>query len=176
MRRPLFSIHPPPCLAVSLAALSGLMLALPAPVHAMQRKPDFILRVHQETDGDGGGSAFSIPARRASGDQRPTFVSRIPLITERDIEAVFPFKTEDGGSGAALQLRPHGRLALSVGSAEAQGRCFLIYANGRQLPDVLVDQKVEDGIFVIPGGLSDDEIAKLTRRYPLIGQAGRKKK
>lgn len=175
MRR-LFSIQTLPRLAVFLAVLAGLTVAATAPARAMQRKPDFILRVHQETDGEGGGSAFSMPARRASGDQRPTFISRIPLLTERDIEAVYPFKTPDGGNGAALQLRPHGRLALSVGSAEAQGRCFLIYANGRQLPDVLVDQKVEDGIFVIPSGLTDDEIAKLTSRYPLIGQAGKKKK
>lgn len=154
------------CAAFAAAPLNG---------QAMQRKPDFVLRVHQETV-ETDGAAFAIPANRASGDRRKTFISRIPLISERDITAVYPFKAADGSNGVALQLRAHGRLALSVASAESLGRYLLIYANGRQLPDVYVDRKVEDGIFVVPGGLTGAEIAKLVKRYPVMGAAKKGKK
>ncbi len=164
-----------PFLKPEILVLVILLCLVPRSGQAFQRKPDFILRVHQETS-ETDGEAFAIPAERASGDRRKTFISRIPLLSERDITAVYPFKADDGSNAVALQLRPHGRLALGVASAESLGRCFLIYANGRQLPDVFVDSRVEDGIFVIPGGLTDEEIAKLVKLYPRIGATKKSKK
>jgi hypothetical protein len=65
---------------------------------------------------------------------------------------------------------------LDVASSESRGKYFFLFANGRQLTEILVDTRVSDGVFLIPSGLTDIEIATLTRLYPIIGDTGGKKK
>jgi hypothetical protein len=136
------------------------------------KKPEIDLRIH------GQGTAaevptFAFPATLLNGV--PTYLQRMPLITEREIKSVFPFPAADGTSGVYLKLNSHGTGLLGQYTMERRGRELVVMLNGRQISNLLVDRPVSDGIVSIPRGLTPDDVELLTVAFPIMGEAGKKK-
>ena len=134
-----------------------------------KKKDALTIRIHGEASPD-DGEKFAVPVILLDG--RKTSLSIMPLLSEHDIKAVYPFKAADGSCGAYLRLNAHGTDLLTQYSIENMGRnkILAVMVNGRQAADLIVDKPVRDGIFVIPSGLTIVEDAKLATAYPEMGQ------
>jgi hypothetical protein len=134
-----------------------------------KKKDTLAIRIHGEANPE-DGEKFSVPVILLDG--RKTSLSIMPLLSEHDIRAVYPFKASDGSCGAYLKLDGHGSDLLTQYSVENMGRnkVLVVMVNGRQTADLIVDKPVRDGIFVIPSGLTMVEDARLTTSYPIMGQ------
>lgn len=156
-----------------------ILLAPSASAGSSNKKKDTVtIRVHGEA-GQEDGEKFSIPYVLLDG--RKTILSVMPLLSEHDVKAVYPFKAPDGTGGAYLKLDGHGANLLTQFSIEKMGRnaVLAVIVNGRQVADLMVDAPVRDGIFVIPSGMTMVEEALLVNGFPLMGQensAAQKKK
>jgi len=150
-----------------LAALA-LLLAAVCGSHAGEKAPRLVLTVHAEADSRDGKFARPIELHYA---QRSAYISVGPDITDRDVIDVIPFAAKDGTQGAYLRLGPSGRLALTAVSQSKLGKAMVIFVNGRQIADLHIDRRIEDGILPIPSGLTALEIAELQKR----AEANRKK-
>lgn len=136
------------------------------------KKPEIDLRIH------GQGTAaevptFAFPATLLNG--QPTYLQRMPLITDREIKSVFPFPAADGTSGVYLKLNNHGAGLLGQYTMERRGRELVVMLNGRQISNLLVDRPVNDGIVSIPRGLTQDDVELLAMAFPIMGETGKKK-
>jgi len=123
---------------------------------------------HVETNARDTG-AFAIPVKLKN-PPRQTFIEKMPSITEQEIQAIYPFPANDGTMGCAFMLDDHGRVWLDTLSVEHLGRSLVAFVDGRQVSDVLIDKRVSDGIITIPYGLTNNDIASLKGKYPIIGQ------
>jgi hypothetical protein len=134
-----------------------------------KKKDVFTIRIHGEASPE-DGDKFSVPVTLMDG--RSSSLSIMPLLTEHEIKAVLPFKSPDGSGGANLYLDGHGANLLSEYSVERMGRgnILAVMINGRQTVDLLVDKPVNDGIFVIPSGMTMAEEARLVNAYPIFGE------
>ncbi len=149
-----------PLLAASLLCTGG------------AKKPDFDLRIHgQATAAE--APTFAFPATLLNGV--PTYLQRMPLITEREVKSVYPFPAPDGTSGVYLKLNSHGTGLLGQYTMERRGRELVVMLNGRQVSNLVVDRPVNDGIVSIPRGLSQEDVDLLALTFPLMGEAGKKK-
>lgn len=158
---------------VFTAALALALLALGAiSAHAggSNRKKDVLtVRIH----GEGGaeeGEKFTVPVVLLDGHRAA--LSIMPLLSDHDIKAVYPFRAADGSYGVYLRLDQHGANLLTQYSLERMGRnnVLVVMVNGRQVTDILVDKPVRDGIFCIPLGLTMIEAARFVNAYPVMGQ------
>lgn len=139
---------------------------------AGQRGPAIAIRFHGETSAL--DSTFAMPVVF---DERPApkriIVERVPLISEKDIVAWYPFQAASGGArgyGAEFQLDRHGQLALSNVSLAKRGSLLVAMVNGRAVTPLRVDRHIEDGLIVIPFGLTAAELAALEKSFPRIGR------
>ena len=109
---------------------------------------------------------------------RQGFIERIPSIHEKQIKAVYPFQAADGSWGCAFKLDNSGRLALEIVSIERRSSYLVAFVGTKsgthQVVELLIDQPIRDGIISIPKGLTELEIAALTKAWPVIGQKKRK--
>lgn len=137
------------------------------------KKPTIDLRVHAEGT-EAEAPTFAIPATLLNG--RAAFLQRMPLATQSEIEAVYPFPAADGSQGVYLKLGAHGSRLLQQHTMSQQGKTLVVMLNGRMVSNLLVDRPVNDGIVSIPRGLTQEDIAVLTSAFPIIGQEGKKKK
>ena len=136
------------------------------------KKPTVELRIHGEGIA-AEAPTFAFPSTLLNG--RETFLSRMPLITQREIHSVFPFAAADGSQGVYLKLDNHGSGLLKQHTMERNGRLLAVFFNGRQVSNLVVDRPVNDGIVSIPRGLDSAEVEMLTAAYPVIGQSGKKR-
>jgi len=137
------------------------------------KKPAIDLRIHGEGIA-AEAPTFAFPATLING--RETFLARMPLITQREVRAVYPFPAADGTQGVYLKLDSHGSGLLQQHTMERSGRLLVVLFNGRQVSNLVVDRPVTDGIVSIPRGLGDGDIELLTTVFPVIGQEGQKKR
>ncbi len=133
-----------------------------------QRKPELILRVHDETDADESGK-FAFPVVSESRPSQRTYISRIPMISERNVKGIFLYESSPGVKGVAFRLDAQGRLSLSATSVQRVGNLFFVMMNRRNVAELVVDRHVGDGILNVPRGFTDAEIALLRKKFPLIG-------
>jgi hypothetical protein len=84
---------------------------------ALEKKPAVILRVHDETDADESGK-FALPVTCQSRPNTTTYISKIPVFTEREIKAIY---VPPGNNGIAFKLDMHGTLTLNTSSAQRVG-------------------------------------------------------
>lgn len=131
------------------------------------KKPVVDLRIHGEGI-EAEVPSFAFPAALLDG--RPTFLSRMPLITQREVRAIYPFPASDGSEGVYLQLDNHGTGLLHQHTADRRGRLLVVLLNGRQVSNLMVDRPIGDGIISIPRGLTPEDIAVLTSVFPVIGE------
>jgi hypothetical protein len=137
-----------------------------------QKKLDLSVRFYTQaarTDSE----SFAVPVTLLNGQQ--TYVDVIAAISEHDIVAIYPFAVADGSGGCTFKLDDHGTIALDTLSVTKRGTLLIGTINGRQVSDVLIDQRVSDGILTIPNGITTDEMKQLLKRYPVLGGGGKKK-
>jgi len=133
------------------------------------KKPAIDLRIHGEGIA-AEAPTFAFPATLLNGQE--TYLSRMPLITQREVRAIYPFPAADGSEGVYLKLDNHGTGLLQQHTMERRGRTLVVLLNGRQVSNLIVDRPVTDGILSIPRGLSPEEIALLSSVFPVMGETG----
>lgn len=135
-----------------------------------QRKPDITLRFHVEANAQ-DGERFAAPVQLKH-PPRSAYIQRIPAFSERNVKAIYPVAAGDGTWGCAFKLDPSGRLALEVLSSDKRGSSLIVFvgtkAGARMVIDMLIDQRVTDGIVTIQRGLTHEEIALLRKKFPVI--------
>jgi hypothetical protein len=137
------------------------------------KKQTFAVRFYAET-GPNDSTVFSDPIQ-VQHPPHQIFVSKIPTVNEHDITAIYPFQAADGTRGCAFKLDSHGRLSLELTSTDKIGKTMVVIVGTRQVIDLLIDRKIDDGMLVIPSGLTEIEIEMLKKQYPVIGQKKGKK-
>lgn len=135
---------------------------------AAAKKPELTVRFYVETNAR-DGAAFSAPVKLQS-SPRQIFVSNVPVINEHDIVGIYPFTAADGTAGCMFKLDEHGRMALEGVSIDKRGSTMVATLCGRQVIDFLINDRVSDGVLVIPRGMAAVEILALTKKYPVIGK------
>lgn len=131
-----------------------------------KKKPTLSIRFYTQTTQEDTDS-FSAPVTLLDGKQ--TYVDQIAAISERDIVSVYPFAVPDGTGGCAFKLDDHGTIALDSLSVQKRNSLLIATIAGRQVADLLIDQRVTDGIVTIPGGITTDEMKQILARFPVMG-------
>ncbi len=116
---------------------------------------------------EGDTDSFAVPVTLLNGKQ--IYLDKIANISEQDIVAFYPFVAPDGSGGAAFQLDEHGAMSLDSLSNEKRGSILIAVINGHQVSDIMIDQRVTDGIVVIPGGITTQDMILIHKRYPIMG-------
>jgi hypothetical protein len=137
-----------------------------------KKKQDLSIRFYTQASKDDSGS-FSVPVTLLNGQQ--TYLDEIAAISEHDIIAIYPFPMPDGSGGCSFDLDDHGTIALDTLSIAKKGTLLVAAVDGRQVADILIDQRVSTGIVTIPSGLNTDEMKELLKKYPVLGGGGKKK-
>lgn len=154
-------------------AVTGLILCLaaanatPARAGASNDRPAAFVRFHLEADKE-DTEKFAQPVTLLHSGRR-IHVSRVPVISEQDIIGFYPFEAGDGSWGAGFYLNNHGRIRLDAFSIENRGEYVVAMVNGRQVNELLIDQRVKDGIITIPSGLMRQDIDLMAQEFPLAG-------
>ncbi len=105
---------------------------------------------------------------------REGYIENVPTLHEKFIKAVYPFQASDGTWGCAFQLDNSGRINLEVVSTERRGTSLVAFVGTKlgahQVVELLIDKPIRDGIISIPHGLTELEVAAITKEWPVIGQ------
>lgn len=150
-----------------LAAVFLLTGALP--LQAGQSKPPPVsIRLFGEGK-EQEGDSFVTPVELTN-PQKRIFLRKVPVITERDIKAFYPFPGADGSVGAYFRLDPHGADKLDQFTVEDRGKLAVVMINGRVSAALRIEQRVTDGLLFVPGGILPNEIVLLQAKYPVIGR------
>jgi hypothetical protein len=113
-------------------------------------------------------STFSVPVTLKN-SHRQVYIEKMPSITEREIETIYPFPASDGTMGCAFKLDAHGRIWLDTVSIENYGKAIVAMVNGRIVFDMFIDKRVSDGIITIQNGLTEEDIAILKKKFKVMG-------
>ena len=133
----------------------------------------FNIRFYTEA-AQGDTDSFSEPLELLNGQQ--VYLDEIANISERDIVAVYPYPVDDGSGGCAFKLDDHGTDSLDSLSNEKRGSLLIATISGRQVADILIDQRVTDGIVTIPNGITTDEMKIILKKFPIMGSKKAAKK
>jgi hypothetical protein len=137
-------------------------------------KPPLSLRFHTETNPN-GGDEFTLKVPLPDSNQT-LCLSKVAVISEQDVMAIFPFPANDGTQGCALKLDEHGRIALDTLSQESRGTMLLGFLNTRLVSAVQIDRHVTSGVLYIARGLTPQEIGILSKHFPALGAKKKSKK
>jgi hypothetical protein len=151
-----------PAMRLAVAALALLCLG-------GAKKPVVDLRIHALGTA-AEAPTFAIPATLLNGT--PVFLQRMPLVSQREIRAIYPFIAADGSHGTYLKVDNHGTRLLHQHTMSRRGELLVVLINGRQVSNLLVDRPIDDGIISIPRGLTADDIEFLATVFPVMGQEG----
>jgi hypothetical protein len=150
--------------ALRLCVVPLLLLAFTG----MAKKPQFLVRFFVEAN-EHDTERFAQPIQLKY-PPRSAFVERVPIISERDIKAIYPFNSPDGTWGCSFKLDPTGRLALENASSQNRGRAIVAFIGTQrgthQVIDMVVDRTISDGIVTIQHGLTTMEMGMLGREFP----------
>ncbi len=142
-----------------------LCVALPLLAVAGEKAPRVFLTVHVEMVAN-DSDKFARPVELLHA-KRSTFISTGPDLSDRDVLDVIPFDAKDGTKGAYLRLSPGGRIRLEAVSQSYRGRALVVFIQARQIVDLHIDRRIEDGILPVPSGLTDADVAELKHRAEL---------
>ena len=134
----------------------------------MSRKPKFTISVHGEgSQEDNPRMVFGEPI----GGQKLIFRT-IPEFSHANVAAFHAFPSPDGNAnGVTLKLDFRGTNALEVATRTNPGKLLLAKVNGVSCDVLTIDRPVADGIFTIWGGVSDEIVKELGKKYPDISQS-----
>lgn len=138
-------------------------------LHAGQKKPlPVSIRLFSEGN-EKEGESFVTPVELTN-PQKRIFLRKVPIVTEKDIKAFYPFPGRDGMIGAYFRLDAHGADKLDQFTTEDRGKLAVIMVNGRVAAALRVEKRVSDGILFVPGGILPNEVELLEMNYPVIGR------
>ncbi len=156
-----------PLLLCALAGLAAL---------GMGDKPPVAMRFYVEANAQ-DTEKFASPVHLLN-PPRDAYIEKIPALHERMIKAIYPFKAANGTWGCSFKFDEQGRIALEMLSTERRGTSLVAMlstkAHSRLVIDMLIDKPIADGIVSIPYGLTELEIAVLSKEFPIIGQKKKK--
>ncbi|MEO8205073.1 MAG: hypothetical protein ABI615_02755 [Chthoniobacterales bacterium] len=134
------------------------------------KTPPLTIRFHSEASA-GDGEKF-VQAALFMTTPHEGSIEVIPVISEREVVAFYPFPAKDnsGTMGAAFKLDGHGTALLEAFSVTHSRRRVLVMVNQRQVVNLVVDRPIRDGIITIPSGISPAEIETMRGEYRIIGQ------
>jgi len=138
-----------------------------------QKKLGLAVRFYTQTSANDSDS-FAVAVTLLNGQRAA--VDDVAAISEHDIVSIFPFTAADGTGGCALKLDDHGTIGLDTLSMSKRGTLLIATIDGRQVADILIDQRVSDGIVTIPSGITVDEMKELLKKFPVIGGKKQPKK
>jgi len=141
---------------------------------AKPKQQPLTIRFHAEGKEDTSGK-FTVPITLTIPPKK-TFIEKIPIVSERDLSAFVSFPGTTGGYGVYLRFDTHGTNIIEQFTMSRQGELAIALVNGRVVAALKVDKPIHDGILVIPGGLTPEEVAALARDYPQIGRESEFKK
>ena len=157
-----------------IALLLLLVLALGS--FGFAKKQVITVRFHVEANAR-DGQPFAMPITFHN-PERQGFMTQIPAVSERNVEAIFPFPAADGTSGCAFKLDNFGRTALEEMTISNRGTSVIAFVGTKtgthQVVDMVVDKVIRDGIISIPRGLTDLEIMALEMEFKNM-KTGKKK-
>ena len=152
--------------------MGWLMLFLFLPFLSLQaaakKPPTISLRLYAEGN-PREGSAFVVPITLVN-PPKETVIRKVPIITERDIVAFYPFAAADGSIGCYFKLDADGTNKLMQHTIEFRDTLVVTMINGRVASAMVVGEKMTDGIMPFPAGFLPREIVELQARYPIIGK------
>lgn len=152
-----------------LAAVSSL---------GMSSTPKVTVRFHSEANRN-DTSSFSAPIKLAYA-QREAFINKVPEFSERNIKAIYPWKTSDGTWGCAFKLNDSGRIRLETISSDNRGAAMVAFIGTKkgmhQVIDMVIDRPINDGIVAIPRGITDIEMLVLKNQFKVLGEEPEPKK
>ena len=135
-----------------------------------QKKTDTEVMVRLHAEGTvQEGETFVVPVTLIN-PPKQTFIRKVPIVTERDIEAFYPFTAPDGTLGSYFKLDADGTHKLNQHSIEKLDTLVVAMINGRVACAMMVDKRVTDGILCFPSGFLPIEIAKLQTKFPVMGK------
>lgn len=145
---------------------------------AMSSAPKVTVRFHSEANRN-DTSSFATPLKLAYA-QREAHINRVPEFSERNIKAIYPWKTADGTWGCAFKLNDSGRIRLETISSDNRGAAMVAFIGTKkgmhQVIDMVIDRPITDGIVAIPRGITDIEMLVLKKQFKLLGLAPEPKK
>jgi hypothetical protein len=146
------------------------LLLLPLlPLNAAEKKPPGIsIRLYAEGN-PRDGEQFVVPVTLLN-PPKQTLIRKVPIVTERDIVAFYPFAANDGTIGCYFKLDAHGANKLLQHTIEFRDTLVVTMINGRVASAMMVGEKMTDGIMPFPSGFLPREIVELQARYPIIGK------
>src|SRR5690349_18301086 len=104
------------------------------------KKPELTVRFHTEAN-QRDGDAFASPIQLKY-PPRPAFIEKVPSLSERNIQAIYPFEAPDGTWGCAFKLDNSGRINLEVLSTERRGTSLIAFvstkANTHQVAEMII--------------------------------------
>jgi hypothetical protein len=141
------------------------------------KKPKITVRFHVDTN-ESDGQPFAMPVKFQH-PKRDGFVKRVPTISERNVEAIFPYPAPDGSFGCAFKLDNFGRTELDLISRTSRGASMVAFVGTKggvhQVIDMVIDKVVSDGIITISSGLTPMEIETFKKEFKVLGETGKKK-
>ena len=156
---------------MNFSACFALLLSAAA-AFGMSSTPKVTVRFHSEANKN-DTSSFATPIKLAYA-QREAFINRVPEFSERNIKAIFPWKTRDGTWGCAFKLNESGRIRLETISSDNRGAAIVAFIgtkNGmHQVIDMVIDRPISDGIVAIPRGITDVEMLVLRKQFKVLGE------
>jgi hypothetical protein len=156
------------CLALILSASAAL---------GMSSTPKVTVRFHSEANKN-DTSSFATPIKLAYA-QREAHINRVPEFSERNIKAIYPWKTRDGTWGCAFKLNESGRIRLETISSDNRGAAIVAFIGTKkgmhQVIDMVIDRPINDGIVAIPRGITDIEMLVLRKQFKVLGEQPEKK-
>ena len=142
----------------------------------MGGKPPVIVRFFVEAN-EQDTEKFATPIKLQN-PPREAYIEKTPTISERMVKAIYPFQAANGTWGCSFQLDHSGRISLNVASTTQRGRSIVAFvgtkAGTHQVIDLLIDKVINDGVITIPYGMTELEIAALTKEYPVLGAKKKK--
>jgi hypothetical protein len=144
----------------------------------MGGKPPVAIRFYVEGNRQ-DTETFSSPVHLEN-PPRDAFIEKIPVINERMIRAIYPFQASNGTWGCSFKLDEDGRISLDTFSGSRRGSSVVAMLSTqkhtRKVIDMVIDKQISDGVITIPYGLTELEVAFLTKEFPVLGQSKNKKK
>ena len=143
-------------LAALFIPLLLLGLILPTPLHAGGDKPKLVLRIYTQNEDP---AARSMPLNLTDPDQQ-IHINIDPEASERDLEAVEPYVSGNGETGAILHFSRHSGLLLNAATMEKMGKILVVSLNGRIVYSPVIDTPLNETL-VVPKGVTPQDMILL---------------
>lgn len=156
-----------------LLAASLLLCAAGLATAGAKKQSTVAIRFHAQGGAEGGNFSEKVTLLKSG---REVYMQSMPLISEQEIKAFYPFPAQDGSGtmGAYFKLDAHGNNLFTQHTMSRKGTYLLAFVNGRHVIDLYVNRTVNDGIIAIPSGLTQTDISRLELTLPVIGREGEK--